>query len=80
MNLDKYLSRNALRSASLQPSNATVSPSHIAPAPASSHQPCNSVFLSHHTSSSLPNAVIMDSLEQSYDLHVDVYNFALKMH
>ena len=71
---------NSLRSAGLQPSSATVFPSHIAPAPASSHQPGNSVFLSHHTSSSLPNAVIMDSLEQSYDLHVDVYNFALKMH
>jgi hypothetical protein len=35
--------------------------SHIPPAPASSHQPGNSVFFSQHSSSSLPNAVIDDS-------------------
>jgi len=43
----------SLRSAGLQPSSATVFPSHIAPAPASSHQPGNSIFLSQHSSSSL---------------------------
>ena len=43
----------ALRSAGVVASSATVFPSHIAPAPASSHQPGNSVFLSYHSSSSL---------------------------
>jgi len=43
----------SLRSAGLQPSSATIFPSHITPAPASSHQPGNSIFLSHHSSSSL---------------------------
>ena len=47
------------RSAGLQPSSATVFPSHIAPTPATRHQPGNSVFLSHHSSFSLPNAVII---------------------
>jgi len=45
-------------SAGAPASNPTVFLSHIAPALASSHQPDNSVFLSHHSSSSLPNAVV----------------------
>ena len=40
-------------------SSATVNPSPIPLAPASSHQSCNNVFLSHHSSSSLPNTVNM---------------------
>ena len=46
-------SQKSLRSAGEQPSSATVNPSLIPPAPASSHQPDNSIFLSHHSSSSL---------------------------
>ena len=45
--------RVSLRSAGLQPSIATVFSFHIAPAPASSHQSGNSVFLSHHSNSSI---------------------------
>ena len=52
--------RQTLCWAGLQPSSATVSLSHIAPASASSHQLSNSIFLSHHSSSSLPNAVKVD--------------------
>jgi len=44
---------HSLCSAGGFPSSATVFPSHTPPAPASSHQPGNSVFLSQHSSSSL---------------------------
>ena len=50
-----------LRSVGLQPSSDIVFLSHIVSVPASSHQPDNSVFLSHHSSSSLPNAVTVNS-------------------
>ena len=43
----------SLRSAGGFSSSSTVNPSHISPAPASSHQPSNSIFFSHHSSSSL---------------------------
>ena len=44
-------------SAGAPASSTTVFISHIVPTLVSSHQPNNSVFLSHHSSSSLPNAV-----------------------
>ena len=40
-------------SAGLEASSSTLFLSHIAPAPAYSHQSCNSIFLSHHSSSNL---------------------------
>ena len=42
-------------------SRPTVFSSHAAPAPASSHQPANSIFLSHHSSTSTANRVIVGS-------------------
>jgi len=52
----------SLRSAGGSSSSATVFPSHIIPASAYSHQPGDSIFLSHHSSSSLPNAVFVENI------------------
>ena len=49
----RWLSTHSPCSAGLQRSSPTVFLSHITPA--SSHQPGNSIFLSQHSSSSLPN-------------------------
>ena len=49
--------RHSLRSAASSSSSPTVFSSHTTPATSSSSSQPNSIFLSHHSSSNLPNAV-----------------------
>jgi len=58
----------SLRSAGGSSSSATVFPSHIIPASAYSHQPGNSIFLSHHSSSSLQLQPAERSVCRKYNL------------
>ena len=57
-------------------SSATVNSSHIPLAPTFSHQPGNSVFLTHHSSSSLPNTVIM--VIETYEYNIETGSFVME--